>query len=169
MDVASHHRAHGSDPARVAFGAGGFGAAEPDDPVHLHRRRHRHRPMLDAEYWVANVRQPVRFSQAITTAAARTRHLHRNQPTSHYSPTPSPKPWARPATTASAPCSATPDDTFSFHSNLNSSHTSATTHRTRPNRIRSYPPPPGITRTTGYPSRIQRGQPFRAQTRHPAR
>ena len=26
-------------------------------------------PALDAEYWVANVRQPVRFSQAITTAA----------------------------------------------------------------------------------------------------
>jgi phthiocerol/phenolphthiocerol synthesis type-I polyketide synthase D len=26
-------------------------------------------PVLDADYWVANVRQPVRFSQAITTAA----------------------------------------------------------------------------------------------------
>ncbi len=35
------YRVDGSDPARVAFGAGGFDTQEPDDSVHLHRRRHR--------------------------------------------------------------------------------------------------------------------------------
>ena len=64
----SHHR---SDTARVADGACGFGAAP--------RRRSRSSPppmttpsagatVFDAEYWVANLRNPVRFSQAIATA-----------------------------------------------------------------------------------------------------
>ena len=36
-------------------------------------------PLLDADYWVANVRQPARLSQAVTAAAQRPRHLRRDQ------------------------------------------------------------------------------------------
>ena len=45
---------------------------------HRHRGHHRRR-LLDADYWVANVRQPALLSQAITAAARRPRHLHRDQ------------------------------------------------------------------------------------------
>ena len=72
-----------------------------DDSVDLHRRpiTAGSAPCLDAEYWVANVRQPVRFSQAIAAAAqnhgtfiedqpapaADPRH-HRNPGVGHPSP-----------------------------------------------------------------------------------
>ena len=42
MEVASHHRVDGSDPARVAFGPGGFDTQGPDDSIHLHHRRQHH-------------------------------------------------------------------------------------------------------------------------------
>ena len=53
---------------------------QPRHPDHHHRRPTPATPVLDAEYWVANLRNPVRFSQAITTAGRRAHHLHRNQP-----------------------------------------------------------------------------------------
>ena len=37
------------------------------------------KPLLDAEYWVANVRQPARLSQAITRSRTGPHHLHRDQ------------------------------------------------------------------------------------------
>ncbi len=64
-------RADGSDPARIAFGAGRsqrrparrFRSSRPSPKTATP-------PVLDADYWVANVRQPVRFSQAVTAAGA---------------------------------------------------------------------------------------------------
>jgi phthiocerol/phenolphthiocerol synthesis type-I polyketide synthase A len=78
-------------------------------------------PTLDAAYWVANVRQPVRLSQAITTAAE------------HYGTFVeiSPHPVLTHAVTetlesAQYHCVGTlsreGDDTVSFHTNLNSTH-----------------------------------------------
>ena len=80
-------------------------------------------PLLDADYWVANVRQPVRFSQAITTAA------HEHATFIEISP----------HATMAQPISATlegvahhhsigtlardTDDTITFHTNLNATHT----------------------------------------------
>ena len=64
---------HRSDPARVACGAGRFDARErrrfrsSSPPCDRHRwAAHR----FDAEYWVANLRNPVRFSQAVAAAGA---------------------------------------------------------------------------------------------------
>ena len=115
-------------------------------------------PTLDAQYWVDNVRQPVRFSQAITTAAEEHGTFIEI----------SPHPTLTHAITETLGSTRhhsigtlwrDRDDTVSFHSNLNSTH-SLRTHLTRPSRIRSCPPRPGITRNTGYPSRIRRGQPI---------
>jgi phthiocerol/phenolphthiocerol synthesis type-I polyketide synthase A len=78
-------------------------------------------PALDAAYWVANVRQPVRLRQAITTAAA------------HHATfiEISPHPTLTHAVTETlesthhhsiGTLSRDGDDTVSFHSNLNSTH-----------------------------------------------
>ena len=37
-------------------------------------------PVFDADYWVANLRNPVRFSQAVAAAGAKPRDLRRSQP-----------------------------------------------------------------------------------------
>ncbi len=39
------------------------------------------RPVFDAEHWATNMRNPVRFQQAITACGNRAPHLHRNQRT----------------------------------------------------------------------------------------
>jgi phthiocerol/phenolphthiocerol synthesis type-I polyketide synthase B len=80
-------------------------------------------PLLDAEYWVANVRQPVRFSQAITAAA--------DNHTTFIEI--SPHPMLTHAMTETLE-SVTHhhsigtlwrdgDDTITFHTNLNTTHT----------------------------------------------
>ena len=95
-------------------------------------------PLLDADYWVANVRQPVRFSQAITTAA------HEHATFIEISP----------HATMAQPISATlegvahhhsigtlardTDDTITFHTNLNATHTThapETEHAPEPHPI----------------------------------
>ena len=69
VDVASHHPDHRSDTARIAKRAGGFGSAAAEHPDDYH---HSHRdgvpPVLDADYWAANLRNPVRFHQAVAHA-----------------------------------------------------------------------------------------------------
>ncbi len=57
-------------------------------------------PVFDADYWVANLRNPVRFSQAVAAAAPKPRHLHRESARTRCSPTPSPAPWKRPSRAA---------------------------------------------------------------------
>ena len=71
MEVASHHRADGPGAARPARRAGRSGtAARPTIPFLSTVTDPDEEPVLDADYWVANVRKPVRFSQAITAAGA---------------------------------------------------------------------------------------------------
>ena len=50
---------------------------------------------FDADYWVANLRNPVRFSQAVAESRGRPRHLRRSQPAPACSPTPSATRWRR--------------------------------------------------------------------------
>ena len=68
--------------------------------------------VFDAEHWATNMRNPVRFQQAITAAGTDPPHLHRNQRTPTADPSHHRNPAQRPArnasTPASAPCSATP-------------------------------------------------------------
>jgi phthiocerol/phenolphthiocerol synthesis type-I polyketide synthase B len=84
-------------------------------------------PLLDANYWVANVRQPVRLSQAITTAAA-------NHATFVEI---SANPMLTYAITETlgeihhhsvGTLARDTDDTVSFHTNLNTTHTSRPPH-----------------------------------------
>ena len=64
--------------------------------------------VFDAEYWVANLRNPVRFSQAIAAAGADHAHLRRDQPAPAAHPRHHRHPGRAFITTASEPCSATP-------------------------------------------------------------
>ncbi|MDT5167660.1 MAG: phthiocerol/phenolphthiocerol synthesis type-I polyketide synthase, partial [Mycobacterium sp.] len=91
-------------------------------------------PVLDADYWVANVRQPVRFSQAITAAGAEHATFIEISPNA----------------TMGQPISATleathhhsigtlardTDDTITFHTNLTATHTThppQTDHHSEP-------------------------------------
>ena len=88
-------------------------------------------PALDADYWVANVRQPVRFSQAVATAA-------RNHGTFIEI---SPHPTLTHSITETlesthhhsiGTLSRDGDDTISFHTNLNSTHIAHFPHTPHP-------------------------------------
>ena len=91
-------------------------------------------PTLDAQYWVDNVRQPVRFSQAITTAAEQHGTFIEI----------SPHPTLTHAITETLGSTRhhsigtlwrDRDDTVSFHSNLNSSHSPHTPHPPGPHPV----------------------------------
>ena len=98
----------------------------------------------------ANVRQPVRFSQAIAAAAEEhatfvevsphptadlCHQRHAGVGTHHHS---------------IGTLQRDTDDTLTFHTNLNTTHTTIPrAPRTHPNRTRCYPPPPGTTPATG--------------------
>ncbi len=97
--------------------------------------------LLDAQYWVDNVRQPVRFSQAITTAAEQHGTFIEI----------SPHPTLTHAITETlettrhhsiGTLSRDLDDTVSFHSNLNS------THITHPPQTPHLPEPHPVLPTT---------------------
>ncbi|GJF14991.1 hypothetical protein NGTWS0302_37610 [Mycolicibacterium cyprinidarum] len=88
-------------------------------------------PILDADYWVANVRQPVRFSQAITAAAEDhgtfieiSPHSILGQPISNTLTTPA----GHPGHLTIGTLARESDDTLTFHANLNATHTSHPPH-----------------------------------------
>ena len=94
------------------------------------------RPAFDADYWVANVRQPVRFSQAITAAGAE--HAMFVEVSAH--------PMLTQAITENlgeihhhsvGTLQRDSDDTLSFHTSFN------TTHTTRPPQT-AHPPEPHV-------------------------
>jgi phthiocerol/phenolphthiocerol synthesis type-I polyketide synthase A len=98
-------------------------------------------PLLDAAYWVANVRQPVRLSQAIATAAEHNATFIEI----------SPHPTLMHAVTETlesvhhhsiGTLSRDSDDTVSFHTNLNS------THVVRPPMLRHPPEPHPVIPST---------------------
>ena len=71
----AHRRRRGLPPpdhrpgaAAIAYRPRGFRAAADDDPDDQHAPAKQPPPVLDADYWAANLRNPVRFHQAITTA-----------------------------------------------------------------------------------------------------
>lgn len=88
-------------------------------------------PVLDADYWVANVRQPVKFGQAIATAAADNGTFIEISPHSTLG-------QAITDTTATLADDAAhllvgtlardADDTVVFHANVNATHTSRPPH-----------------------------------------
>ncbi len=88
-------------------------------------------PVLDADYWVANVRRPVRFSQAIAAAAADhgtfieiSPHSTLGQPISDTLGTRADgQEYSTLGTLA-----RDSDDTVTFHANLNATHTSRPPH-----------------------------------------
>ncbi len=98
-------------------------------------------PVLDADYWVANVRRPVRFSQAITAAAEDhgtfieiSPHATMAQPisdtleavTHHHS---------------IGTLARDTDDTITFHTNLNATHTThppQTEHDPEPHAVAAH-------------------------------
>nr|WP_277622391.1 type I polyketide synthase [Mycobacterium malmoense] len=116
------------------------------------------RPVFDAEHWATNMRNPVRFQQAITRAGA-DHHtfieisphplltqaildtLHAAQHGSKY--------------TSVATLQRDADDTVTFHTHLNTVRTTPpqTAHPTEPHP--ALPTTPGTTPTTGSPPRPQ--------------
>ena len=114
---------HRSDAARTARGAGRLGAAAADDPDHRPpptapvRRR-----CFDAEHWAANLRNPVRFARRSPPPAPTTATFIEISPhplltyaikdtladTHHHS---------------IATLQRDTDDTLTFHTNLNATHT----------------------------------------------
>ena len=70
VDVASHHPTVDPILAELQRSAGGSEADDAADSVDQHGRSIRDgAPKFDADYWVVNLRNPVRFSQAVATAA----------------------------------------------------------------------------------------------------
>ncbi|EUA90392.1 acyl transferase domain protein [Mycobacterium ulcerans str. Harvey] len=127
------------------------------------------RPAFDAEHWATNMRNPVRFQQAITHAfnGADTAHHTFIEISAHPLLT-----HAISETLAANQDSAQGEtdsgasylsigtlqrdahDTLTFHTNFNATHTThGPRRRTLPNRTRCYPPPPGNTASTGFPAR----------------
>ena len=117
------------------------------------------RPVFDAEHWATNMRNPVRFQQAITAAGTDhhtfieisahpllTQAITDTLENAHHESIPS--------TGVSGPCNAIP--TTPSPSGPTSTPPTPHTHhrlRTRPSRTPPSPPPPGNTPTTGSPPR----------------
>ena len=164
-----HHR---SDTAGVAHRAFGFGAAprrrsrsSPPPATRPARRR-----VFDADYWVANLRNPVRFSQAIAAAGAD--HATFIEVSPHplltYAISDTLGPRASPQ--HRNPAARHPRHAHFPHQPQHRPHHPPHRAPHRRSHIRSYPPPPGTTHSTGSPSkkRVHAGR-ICAQIRHPAR
>ena len=134
VDVASHHPIMDPILPELRAALAGFGARDRRRFRDLHRRRSRPAaPAVDADYWAANLRSPVRFSQAITTAGA--------DHTTFIEISPHPllthaitDTLAAPITTASATLHRDTDDTVTFHTNLNATHTTHPPRTAAPTR-----------------------------------
>ena len=136
-------------------GAGRFDTAAADDPGHHHHRPDADRaPVFDADYWAANLRNPVRFSQAVAAAGADHATFIEISPHPLLTHAITDTLGQRPSPQHRQPCSATP--TTRSPSTPTSTPPTPPTRPTpsiRPSHIRSCPPPPGTTPSTGSPSR----------------
>ena len=107
-------------------------------------------PLLDANYWVANVRQPVRLSQAITTAAADHAMFVEISPhptlTQAVSETLGEEVHHHSVGTLARD---TDDTEISTPTSTPPTPAIPPTPHTHPNPTRCRPPPPGTTPTTG--------------------
>lgn len=92
-------------------------------------------PTLDADYWAANVRQPVDFRRAIVTAAAEHGTFVEISPHSTLGQSISDTLADDPGAVTIATLARDVDDTVMFHTNLNATHTSRpplTPHHSEP-------------------------------------
>ncbi|PQP41730.1 type I polyketide synthase [Mycolicibacterium austroafricanum] len=85
-------------------------------------------PVLDADYWVANVRQPVKFSQAIVAAAADNGTFIEISPHSTLGQAIGNTLGDGPDHHMLGTLARDTDDTVTFHANLNATHTSRPPH-----------------------------------------
>ena len=69
VDVASHHPMMDPILPELRAALADLDTADADDPVHQHRRRHRARADVRRRLLGGQRAQPVRFSQAVATAA----------------------------------------------------------------------------------------------------
>lgn len=122
MEVASHNALMDPILPELRSVLADLKPASPEIPFFSTVAEDGDAPVLDADYWVANVRQPVRFSQAITAAGA--------EHTTFVEI--SPHPMLTQAITeilgekhhhAVGTLRRDADDALSFHTNLNATHT----------------------------------------------
>ena len=135
VDVASHHPIIDPILPELRSALAGLAPAAPSIPIITTTYDHTHpTPVFDADYWAANLRNPVRFSQAIATAGA----------DHHTFIEISPHPLLTHAITDTlagthhhsvATLQRDADETLTFHCNLNATHT------TRPPQT-PHPPEP---------------------------
>ncbi|VEG55486.1 beta-ketoacyl synthase [Mycolicibacterium aurum] len=88
-------------------------------------------PVLDADYWVANVRRPVRFSQAVAAAAADHGTFIEISPHSTLGQSITDTlaaPAGEPVHHVIGTLARDGDDTVTFHANLNATHTARPPH-----------------------------------------
>ncbi|MDG4666920.1 type I polyketide synthase [Mycobacterium sp. 236(2023)] len=85
-------------------------------------------PVLDADYWVANVRQPVRFSEAITAAAAENGTFIEVSPHSTLGQAISESLEDAGEHLTIGTLARDTDDTVAFRANVNATHTSRPPH-----------------------------------------
>ncbi|MCV7152022.1 type I polyketide synthase [Mycolicibacterium pyrenivorans] len=85
-------------------------------------------PVLDADYWVANVRRPVKFSQAITAAAADHGTFIEISPHSTLGQPIANTLAAETDVLTIGTLARDTDDTVTFHANLNATHTTRPPH-----------------------------------------
>ena len=170
MEVASHTALMDPILPELAFGAGRSGAQSPDDSVHLHRRRHRHPPTLDAAVLGRQCAPAGPVQPGHHHRRRAPRHLHRNQPTSHTDARRHRNPGVRPTTTASARCGATVM-TRSASTATSTAPTSSATAHAAPARAASGPAQHALAPhpTLDSHREFRAGSRIRAQTRHPAR
>src|SRR4029077_3213746 len=142
VDVASHHPIIDPLLPSLRSALAGLAPAAPSIPIITTTYDHTHpTPVFDADYWAANLRNPVRFSQAIATAGA----------DHHTFIEISPHPLLTHAITDTlagihhhslATLQRDTDETHTFHTNLNTTHTPRPQHTPPPIH-----PPPSIPTT----------------------
>lgn len=121
VDVASHHPIIDPVLPQLRIELAGLSPRRPTIPVFT-TTAESGEPRFDAEYWVANLRNPVRFSQAVTDAGAE--HGTFVEVSPHPVLT-----FAIDDTLADVHHHSIPtllrdtDDTLTFHTNLNATHT----------------------------------------------
>ena len=81
VDVASHHPTVDPILAELRTALADLTPSAPTIPlISTVGQTDGATPAFDADYWVVNLRNPVRFSQAVAAAGRKPRHLRRNQP-----------------------------------------------------------------------------------------
>ena len=95
VDVASHHPIIDPILPELRSALADLAPQAPSIPI-ITTTYETSRPVMDADYWSANLRNPVRFHQAVAAAGGPTTPSSRSAHTL-YSRTPSPTPWKAPA------------------------------------------------------------------------